>query len=148
MVGKVNVGKSALFEVVFPKGRNQLPDAKRDESGTAEKEEVQTSSSSANSASELAEGNEGLESKKDALQETELQLDGKNEEDPDDEPFDEDVDASLLPPAQPETQYPNMPLVSSLPGTTASPIRIPFGNGKGELIDLPGVERSNLDTHI
>ncbi|KAI7112795.1 hypothetical protein KC352_g35260, partial [Hortaea werneckii] len=39
-------------------------------------------------------------------------------------------------------------LVSSLPGTTASPIRIPFGNGKGELIDLPGVERSNLDTHI
>ncbi|KAI7546440.1 hypothetical protein D0864_10947 [Hortaea werneckii] len=148
MVGKVNVGKSALFEVVFPKGRNQLPDAKRDESGTAEKEEVQTLPSSAKSAGELAEGNEGLESAKDALQETELQLDGKNEEDPDDEPFDEDVDASLLPPAQPETQYPNMPLVSSLPGTTASPIRIPFGNGKGELIDLPGVERSNLDTHI
>ncbi|KAI7081290.1 hypothetical protein KC356_g9223 [Hortaea werneckii] len=148
MVGKVNVGKSALFEVVFPKGRNQLPDAKRDELGAAEKEAVQSLPSSANSTSDLAEGNEGLESKQDALQETELQLDGKNEEDPDDEPFDEDVDASLLPPAQPETQYPNMPLVSSLPGTTASPIRIPFGNGKGELIDLPGVERSNLDTHI
>ncbi|KAI7653580.1 hypothetical protein KC319_g10476 [Hortaea werneckii] len=148
MVGKVNVGKSALFEVVFPKGRTQLPDAKRDDLGAAEKEEVQSLPRTANSASELAEGKEGLESKKDAFQETELQLDGKNEEDLDDEPFDEDVDASLLPPAQPETQYPNMPLVSSLPGTTASPIRIPFGNGKGELIDLPGVERSNLDTHI
>lgn len=148
MVGKVNVGKSALFEVVFPKGRNQLADAKRDESRAAEKGEVQSLPSTANSAGELGEGNEGLQTEQDALQETELQLDARNEEDPDDEPFDEDVDASLLPPAQPETQYPNMPLVSSLPGTTASPIRIPFGNGKGELIDLPGVERSNLDTHI
>ncbi|KAI6894034.1 hypothetical protein D0869_12552 [Hortaea werneckii] len=148
MVGKVNVGKSALFEVVFPKGRNQLPDAKMHDLGAADKEAVQTLPSTANSAAELVEGNEGLKTKRDALQETELQPNDKNQEDPDDEPFDEDVDASLLPPAQPETQYPNMPLVSSLPGTTASPIRIPFGNGKGELIDLPGVERSNLDTHI
>ncbi|RMZ08265.1 hypothetical protein D0862_04007 [Hortaea werneckii] len=148
MVGKVNVGKSALFEVVFPKGRNQLPDATMDESGAVEKGQVQSLPSTANFAGELSEGNEALKTEQDALQETELQLNGKNEEDPDDEPFDEDVDASLLPPAQPETQYPNMPLVSSLPGTTASPIRIPFGNGKGELIDLPGVERSNLETHV
>jgi hypothetical protein len=41
-----------------------------------------------------------------------------------------------------------MPLVSSLPGTTASPIRVPFGNGKGELIDLPGLARSDLDLFV
>ena len=55
---------------------------------------------------------------------------------------------SLLPPLQAETAYPRMPIVSSLPGTTASPIRIPFGNGKGELIDLPGVTRSSLHKHV
>ena len=71
------------------------------------------------------------------------------QDDPDGEAFADGEDAlSLLPPAQPETQYPAMPLVSSLPGTTASPIRIPYGNGKGELIDLPGVHRSSLDTYI
>ena len=41
-----------------------------------------------------------------------------------------------------------MPIASFLPGTTASPIRIPFGNGKGELIDLPGVARTRLDTYV
>jgi hypothetical protein len=55
---------------------------------------------------------------------------------------------SILPPAQPETDYPKMPLVSSLPGTTASPIRVPFGNGKGELIDLPGLSRGELELHV
>jgi hypothetical protein len=55
---------------------------------------------------------------------------------------------SLLPPAQVETDYPEMPLVSALPGTTASPIRVPFGNGKGELIDLPGLARGDLELHV
>lgn len=55
---------------------------------------------------------------------------------------------SLLPPLPEETQYPEMPLVSGLPGTTASPIRVPFGNGRGELIDLPGLERSTLEKHV
>ncbi|KAG4427418.1 hypothetical protein IFR05_017100 [Cadophora sp. M221] len=41
-----------------------------------------------------------------------------------------------------------MPLVSSLPGTTASPIRLSFGNGKGELIDLPGLSRGDLELHV
>jgi hypothetical protein len=41
-----------------------------------------------------------------------------------------------------------MPVVSSLPGTTASPIRVPFGSGRGELIDLPGLARSDLEYHI
>lgn len=57
-------------------------------------------------------------------------------------------DTSLLPPPQPSTLYPQMPTISSLPGTTASPIRIPFGTNRGELIDLPGIERSTLDTHV
>ena len=55
---------------------------------------------------------------------------------------------SLLPPAQEETDYPEMPLVSSLPGTTASPIRVPYGNGRGELIDLPGLARGDLELHV
>lgn len=62
---------------------------------------------------------------------------------------DEYLDAdTLLPPAQAETDYPEMPLVSSLPGTTASPIRVPFGNGRGELIDLPGLARGDLELHV
>ncbi|KAF2209746.1 hypothetical protein CERZMDRAFT_24143, partial [Cercospora zeae-maydis SCOH1-5] len=101
VVGKVNVGKSALFEVAYPKGRNMKPDAQ----------------------AQLAK------------------------EDDMGEEYD-DADISLLPPAQTETAYPHMPIVSSLPGTTASPIRIPYGNGKGELIDLPGIQRSSLETHI
>jgi hypothetical protein len=56
--------------------------------------------------------------------------------------------SSLLPPSRTETNYPAMPLVSTLPGTTASPIRVPFGNGKGELIDLPGLSRGDLELHV
>ncbi|TVY31171.1 hypothetical protein LHYA1_G000123 [Lachnellula hyalina] len=52
------------------------------------------------------------------------------------------------PPAPPEIDYPAMPLVSALPGTTASPIRLSFGSGKGELIDLPGLSRGDLEQHI
>ncbi|KAE8150418.1 hypothetical protein BDV25DRAFT_154358 [Aspergillus avenaceus] len=50
----------------------------------------------------------------------------------------------LLPPAPREDLYPVLPVISSLPGTTVSPIRIPFGRGRGEMIDLPGFERSEL----
>ncbi|CAG8028026.1 unnamed protein product [Penicillium salamii] len=55
---------------------------------------------------------------------------------------------SLLPPAPPEELYPVLPIVSSLPGTTVSPIRIPFGRGKGEVIDLPGLERGLLEDFV
>lgn len=55
---------------------------------------------------------------------------------------------SLLPPPQEEKNYPQMPVVSALPGTTASPIRVPFGGGKGELIDLPGLARGDLESFI
>ncbi|KAK5207847.1 hypothetical protein LTR41_006359 [Exophiala xenobiotica] len=105
LVGKFNVGKSNLFEVLFPKGStDQAPDY----------EELQRQQEA-----------EALPAKNDFLQEN-----------------------SLLPPPQPEVPFPAMPLVSSLPGTTASPIRLPFGNSKGELIDLPGLERGGLDKYV
>ncbi|KAL4811161.1 hypothetical protein BDV18DRAFT_6185 [Aspergillus unguis] len=60
-----------------------------------------------------------------------------------------DLDSDgLLPPAPKEDLYPVLPVVSSLPGTTVSPIRIPFGRGKGEIIDLPGLDRGNLADHV
>ena len=55
---------------------------------------------------------------------------------------------SLLPPAPREDLYPVLPVVSSLPGTTVSPIRIPFGRGKGEMIDLPGLDRGQLQDYV
>ncbi|KAI2795150.1 hypothetical protein POX_a01755 [Penicillium oxalicum] len=55
---------------------------------------------------------------------------------------------SLLPPAPREDMYPVLPVVSSMPGTTVSPIRIPFGRGKGEIIDLPGLERGELEDYV
>ncbi|KAJ5898828.1 hypothetical protein N7495_003572 [Penicillium taxi] len=55
---------------------------------------------------------------------------------------------SLLPPAPREDIYPVLPVVSSMPGTTVSPIRIPFGRGKGEVIDLPGMERTELEDFV
>ncbi len=164
VVGKVNVGKSALFETVFPKGRNQEDVNIR---GLRQREEsavlVPGSAGQAPSRSDHQVTPDGLVSlpselddppaaetrlfNPDGFQESELQLSGRSVEEvkEDEVIFD---DASLLPPAQPETAFPRMPIVSSLPGTTASPIRIPFGNGKGELIDLPGVHRSDLDTLV
>jgi genetic interactor of prohibitins 3, mitochondrial len=55
---------------------------------------------------------------------------------------------SVLPPAPPEAVYPVLPVVSSLPGTTVSPIRIPFGRGRGEVIDLPGLHRGTLQEFV
>lgn len=55
---------------------------------------------------------------------------------------------SLLPPAPKEDLYPVLPVVSSLSGTTVSPIRIPFGRGKGEMIDLPGLHRDGLEDYV
>lgn len=55
---------------------------------------------------------------------------------------------SLLPPAPREDLYPTLPVVSSMPGTTVSPIRIPFGRGKGEMIDLPGLDRGGLQDFV
>lgn len=121
MVGKANVGKSQLFEAVYPKGRMDWD---------APKPPI----------SVRVFAREGEQSKPDPSSESDpfLKL----------LPEAEIPESSLLPPPQPETNYPPMPVVSSIPGTTASPIRVPFGSGRGELIDLPGLARSDLEYHI
>lgn len=122
LLGKVNVGKSNLLESVFPKGS---PDRILAEiEGTSKKQPHYTGMNSQSLATGIA---------MDRL------------------PFpipSVPVEDSFLPPVQPETDFPIMPTVSHLPGTTASPIRIPFGHGKGELIDLPGVARGSLEDHV
>lgn len=152
MVGKVNVGKSALFDVVFPKGRGQKETDLERLRTESQNGHVERTTAFATSTGELGEGVQTADTAErlsEELQESELQLERNiDQDDPEDEPFTQDDSMSLLPPAQPETAYPVMPLVSSLPGTTASPIRIPFGAGKGELIDLPGIQRSNLESHV
>ncbi|KAG5986042.1 hypothetical protein E4U43_005695 [Claviceps pusilla] len=128
MVGKVNVGKSQLFEAIYPKGRmsegKKVVDQDRERERGRDRDRNAVSSTYAGS---LGTGQTGSGHA---------------------EPW-HDLDVGeLLPPAQPATNFPEMPVVSSLPGTTASPIRVPFGNGKGELIDLPGLARSNLELFV
>lgn len=132
LVGKANVGKSKLFEAVFPKGRNQTVDFN------------------------ALRSNAGLEAREESTESSKNMMDAATQdarvtgEDPDTAQYFEDPENtdSLLPPPQKETPYPAMPIVSALPGTTASPIRVPFGNKKGELIDLPGLLRGKLDTYV
>lgn len=125
LVGKVNVGKSQLFQSVFPKGRrgvlplvNNAPAEVTDSDG---------------SATSIMDNIHPRNDNQSRLQAVENQVSGTN---------------SLLPPLQPEVDYPTMPIVSSLPGTTASPIRVPFGNGRGELVDLPGLSRGGLEACV
>ncbi|KAL5324165.1 hypothetical protein ACEPPN_008709 [Leptodophora sp. 'Broadleaf-Isolate-01'] len=158
MVGKVNVGKSQLFHDVFPKGR-RTPDKKK---GT-----ILPARAGARSV-EVGDAVPG----ETAVVNTDSIEEGETEspivsETVDVAPTQPEVDveleaafdkyessssslntSSLLPPAPTEVDYPSMPLVSSLPGTTASPIRLSFGNGKGELIDLPGLSRGDLELHV
>ncbi|KAL8296785.1 hypothetical protein RB597_006080 [Gaeumannomyces tritici] len=127
-VGKANVGKSRLFHDVFPKGLMGKPQSKHQitvplgaspQGGDLEDSAMAELLPAPEAALEAEEGEMG-------------ELD----------------EYSLLPPARRETNFPEMPIVSALPGTTASPIRVPFGNGKGELIDLPGLERSQLEQYV
>ncbi|MCJ1299523.1 hypothetical protein MMC08_002315 [Hypocenomyce scalaris] len=136
MVGKVNVGKSNLFQNVFPKGRNEnvnFGSLRQDASTQAHRDETMVSTVNM----------QGLFARerfdhRDPAAFDELRSD--------DNP--ESYVTSLLPPAQAETAFPVMPVISALPGTTASPIRLPFGGGKGELIDLPGLSRGSLEEHV
>ena len=174
MVGKVNVGKSALFEGVFPKGRQkpQLPNhqplhqtqhQKQEQTRKSEPENTEFGNSGAKEkAAHDCSGAEAavvsaelqphvepdLASSPLSTGEVETSSTTRNELRVDENFLNEDIDDSLLPPLQKEAAYPQMPLVSSLPGTTSSPIRIPFGHGRGELIDLPGIERSSLAEHV
>ncbi|KAI1349422.1 hypothetical protein F5Y01DRAFT_289571 [Xylaria sp. FL0043] len=125
MLGKANVGKSQLFEAVFPKGRMNWGPTKHQITVDMVAK---------------AKGNLAL-----PVDETQGSEPSDHIDPIEDSSWDE---FSLLPPAPKETQYPEMPLVSDLPGTTASPIRVPFGNGRGELIDLPGLQRTRLEHHV
>lgn len=132
MVGKVNVGKSNLLENVFPKGRNE--DISFDAIRHAALRGSQSGITAAAQRHATSIGNEikSEDSRLALLEENRTQFLGD----------------SLLPSAPPETPYPVLPLVSSLPGTTASPIRLPYGGGKGELVDLPGLSRGSLEEFI
>ncbi|KAF2202063.1 hypothetical protein GQ43DRAFT_392848 [Delitschia confertaspora ATCC 74209] len=140
MVGKVNVGKSALFETVFPKARGGAQDVRKIRS----QQEREKMLAGARSMKELLQIQEDLAEEDEEIaraKEEATKSYSIEEEVPENDPeaYDED---SLLPPPQPYTPYPTLPVATSLPGTTASPIRIPFGNKKGELIDLPGLART------
>ena len=131
LVGKVNVGKSNLFECIFPKGR---------------KHEISFSSPRPASKLSMGEGTDNTE-----LGLLPATLAHKEEfKLPDSPPGGKTAlsEYSLLPPAPPEQRFPVLPIVSALPGTTASPIRLPFGSGKGELIDLPGLIRGSLEDYV
>ena len=123
MVGMVNVGKSNLLESMLPKGRGQLP-TERGELVLGRNNHQITDDSSGLTA-------KTFDTRPSEEQEGQIEIEG-----------------SLLPPAPQEVPYPVLPIVSDLPGTTASPIRLPFGNGKGELVDLPGIARSNLGDYV
>lgn len=128
MVGKVNVGKSSLFHEIFPKGRMDIDKSDKPKHDISVKVQVKP----------------GMEVSAPTPQKTSIlaELDEFENKDEGDE------SSFLLPPPREETNYPRMPIVSTLPGTTASPIRIPFGGGKGELIDLPGVARGELEQFV
>jgi hypothetical protein len=132
MVGKVNVGKSQLFESVFPKGGGGIIKVDRPLLPTALDDHLAPAVNSDLSRTIKVPGNSEYPPE-------------VSEKFPETEVYDA---TSLLPPLQPETDYPAMPLVSALPGTTASPIRVPFGYGKGELIDLPGLSRGDLELYV
>ncbi|KAH7117027.1 hypothetical protein B0J11DRAFT_538151 [Dendryphion nanum] len=142
MVGKVNVGKSNLFEVVFPKGRGSDYEDIRKIRSAAEREAMlnnaQTMEEIAKVQGQLDEEDARIERRRSQIMEPSTNAEDFPEED------EEELDLdSLLPPRQTYTPYPVLPLSSSLPGTTASPIRIPFGRNRGELIDLPGLARTS-----
>ncbi|KAE8452828.1 hypothetical protein EG329_013100 [Mollisiaceae sp. DMI_Dod_QoI] len=149
MVGKVNVGKSQLFHNVFPKGRREKDKllAKKLIPQAADEilDEIKEMTPAENIDS--AENETLLRQAEEAVSAIEDEILYKKDEYDSTEADTLDT-SSLLPPVPPEVDYPAMPLVSALPGTTASPIRLSFGNSKGELIDLPGLSRGDLELHV
>ncbi|MCJ1423055.1 hypothetical protein MMC29_000936 [Sticta canariensis] len=132
MVGKVNVGKSNLFECIFPKGRKNDINLKalREDAGQIEVDSSTIATQALRPIPKL---------EVDPMHASQPQFELEQEYLEEDE---------LLPPAPVEQLFPVMPIVSSIPGTTASPIRLLFGGGKGELIDLPGLSRTNLENYV
>ena len=132
MVGKANVGKSNLLECIFPKGRTQDINFRGLQRKAFQGANIHTTTEEAQQLGML------IAPKKESPSDSgsrRLLEEGMTK-------------VFLLPPAPQEKQYPVMPVVSSLPGTTASPIRLSFGGGKGELIDLPGLAREGLEEYV
>jgi len=132
MVGKVNVGKSSLLESVFPKGRNDRIDFDNLRDAVPQREQLEMAGKNCTHPTSARFAPQSENPSQELSQEEHTGF----------------LQDSLLPPAPSETPYPVLPIVSSLPGTTASPIRIPFGCGKGELIDLPGLSRGDLGDFV
>ena len=130
MVGKVNVGKSNLFENIFPKGHTQDTISGSLRGKAQELCQPRSISSERISVGDTYQGIEGRMELAKEVPESSL------------------LCTSLLPPTPKETPFPTMPLVSPSPGTTASPIRLSFGNRKGELVDLPGLNRGGLEPFV
>ncbi|KAF1977838.1 hypothetical protein BU23DRAFT_587327 [Bimuria novae-zelandiae CBS 107.79] len=153
LVGKVNVGKSSLFELVFPKGRGADYQDVRKIRSAAEREAMMKRAESLDELvavqKQLADEDAEIERYNRVAKEHQHKPPDPEDEKIDEDDQDLDPDA-LLPPAQPWTPYPVLPIASSLPGTTTSPIRIPFGRNKGELVDLPGLARTSpgLETFV
>jgi genetic interactor of prohibitins 3, mitochondrial len=124
LVGKVNVGKSNLFDSIFPKGHGGINTSGTNQGVRGHNEDL-PSVIRRQEQSEMQHDIEQISSLEEAF-----------------------VENSLLPPAPLETPYPVMPVVSRLPGTTAAPIRLSFGGGKGELVDLPGLLRGVLESYV
>lgn len=147
MVGKVNVGKSNLFEVVFPKGRGEDYQDVRKIRSAAERDSMMAAAQSLDELVAVQKKLADEDTQAAAYNARQKEHAHQPPPSPEDEKIDEDdrdLDPdALLPPPQPYTPYPVLPIASSLPGTTASPIRIPFGRTKGELIDLPGLARTS-----
>ncbi|KIW01167.1 uncharacterized protein PV09_07452 [Verruconis gallopava] len=149
LVGKANVGKSSIFEVIYPKGTNEgMPDFQSVRE-KAKKEDVQAALSAAERAKvQLMDEHEHIGVTNFKPVDMEVSFADKTATAVDERDQDFYDTTSLLPPPQQPVNYPVMPIISDLPGTTASPIRIPFGAGKGELIDLPGMERLSLEPYV
>ena len=155
MVGKVNVGKSNLFEAVFPKGRGADYQDVRKMRSAAEREAMLNATKSLEELTKvqklLADEDAEIERRNNGPNQHVHQPPRALEREPEEEEEDDEEDPdALLPPPQPYTPYPVLPIASSLPGTTASPIRIPFGKNRGELVDLPGLARTTpgLETFV
>lgn len=118
LVGKVNVGKSSLFHNIFPKGSRPVAPVPVEPEGLEGTVRYNPFANLENEEQEKIEHDTN-----------------------------EEVNV-LLPPLPQETPYPEMPIISTLAGTTASPIRHSFGNGKGEVIDLPGLARGDFEEHL
>lgn len=137
LVGKVNVGKSMFFETIFPKGNRPNPNTK-----PKGKVEVRMYPTPLNEDQATISEDSATE----RAAKYEQQIEDEREGDLNVQKAVPEI--GLLPPPHPEQVFPPMPVVSSLPGTTAQPIRRPFDKGRGELIDLPGLLRSNLDQYV